>query len=356
MRGVVGVVAAAAGLLAAAPPVSFAWLGPAIAVQLAWTAAFVWAALRHRRLASWPMICDIAVTVALCLAQGHLVSKDAAPGGASWVAALTSMSIVCANLTWRPHLGVPAGGVVAAAYLVGAQLGGAADGLVTTGIHLVQITATATLITLLRKQSGLADAELARLRDVQQAEIVRRERRADEREQNRRLHDTALATLTVIGNGGIEATSLVLRDRAAADLAELERMAAAAEPPSGPVALDERLRALIARGDPLRIKAALARCTVPWEVGEAFAGAAAEALANVARHAGVDTASLLMTVAHGEVVVEAIDEGCGFDPAGVPSHRYGLRESIEGRMRGVGGDAEVASGPDGTRVTLKWRR
>ncbi|WP_182909304.1 sensor histidine kinase [Microbispora sp. H13382] len=354
MRGVVGVVAAAAGLLGAAPPVSFAWLGPAIAIELAWTAVFVWAALRRRRLASWPMACDIAVTIALCLTQAHLVSNDALPGGASWVAAVTTMTIVCANFTWRPHLGVPAGGVVALAYLAGVGLAGATDGIVTAGIHLVQITATATLMTLLRTQSAVADDELGRLRNVQRAEIVRRERRADERAQNRRVHDTALATLTVIGTGGIEKTSLVLRDRAAADLADLEHMAATAQPPAGPVLLDERLRALIARSG-LRIKAELTRCTVPWEVGEAFAGAAAEALGNVARHAGVDTALLRMTVAPDEVLVEVVDEGRGFDPGRVPPHRYGLRESIEGRMRGVDGSTEITSGPGGTRVALGWR-
>ncbi|MEU6414712.1 ATP-binding protein [Microbispora sp. NPDC046933] len=354
MRGVVGVVAAAAGLLGAAPPVSPAWLGPAITLELAWTTVFVWTALRRHRLASWPMACDIATTIALCLTQDHLVSSDALPGGASWVAAVTTMTIVCGNFTWRPHLGVPAGGVVASAYLVGVQLAGATDGYVTAGIHLVQITATATLMTLLRKQSGLADAELRRLRNVQQAEIVRRERRADERAQNRRVHDTALATLTVIGSGGIEETSLVLRDRAAADLVELEHMATAAEPPAGPVLLDGRLRALIARSG-LRIKAELARCPVPWEVAEALAGAAAEALSNVARHSGVDTASLHATVTQDEVRVEVVDAGRGFDPGRVPPHRYGLRESIEGRMRGVGGSARITSGPGGTRVTLRWR-
>ncbi|MBX6381525.1 MAG: ATP-binding protein [Microbispora sp.] len=354
MRGVVGVVAAAAGILGAAPPVSFAWLGPAITIELAWTAVFVWSALRRRRLATWPMACDIGVTIALCLTQAHLVSDDALPGGASWVAAVTTMTIVCANFTWRPYAGVPAGGVVASAYLIGVQHAGAADGVVTAGIHLVQITATATLMTLLRTQAAVADAELGRLREVRQAEIVRRERRADELAQNRRVHDTALATLIVIGAGGIEKTSLVLRDRAAADLAELEHMAATARPPAGPVRLDERLRALIARST-LRIKAELPQCAVPWEVGEAFAAAAAEALSNVARHAGVDTALIRMTSAQEEVTVEIVDEGRGFDPGRVPPHRYGLRESIEGRMRAAGGSAEISSGPDGTRVALRWR-
>ncbi|MET8837871.1 hypothetical protein ABZV78_28715, partial [Micromonospora sp. NPDC004540] len=49
------------------------------------------------------------------------------------------------------------------------------------------------------------------------------------------------------------------------------------------------------------------------------------------------------------------DDGPGFDPASVPAHRYGLRESIHGRMSTVGGRAEVTSAPGaGTRIRLEW--
>lgn len=55
------------------------------------------------------------------------------------------------------------------------------------------------------------------------------------------------------------------------------------------------------------------------------------------------------------VVVEVTDDGPGFDPAGVPPHRYGLRESIRGRMAAVGGRAEVRSAPGaGTTIRLEW--
>ena len=57
----------------------------------------------------------------------------------------------------------------------------------------------------------------------------------------------------------------------------------------------------------------------------------------------------------GSVVIEVIDDGPGFDPATVPVHRYGLRESIQGRLTEIGGRAEVTSAPgDGTRIRLEW--
>jgi signal transduction histidine kinase len=47
------------------------------------------------------------------------------------------------------------------------------------------------------------------------------------------------------------------------------------------------------------------------------------------------------------------DRGPGFDPAGVPADRRGVRESIVGRMERHGGRARITSSPDGgTEVEL----
>ncbi len=52
---------------------------------------------------------------------------------------------------------------------------------------------------------------------------------------------------------------------------------------------------------------------------------------------------------------DVLDGGAGFDTATVPDHRYGVRESIGGRMAAAGGRAEVLSAPGaGTRVRLEW--
>ncbi|WP_369799330.1 ATP-binding protein [Micromonospora sp. M42] len=75
----------------------------------------------------------------------------------------------------------------------------------------------------------------------------------------------------------------------------------------------------------------------------------------MARHAPGATASLRLAREGGAVVVEVVDDGPGFDPATVPAHRYGLRESIHGRMTTVGGRALVTSAPGaGTRIRLEW--
>src|SRR5262249_17759070 len=105
----------------------------------------------------------------------------------------------------------------------------------------------------------------------------------------------------------------------------------------------------------LAVEVAVADVAVPATVGAAFAGAVAEALRNAARHAGVDRVRLRAWSSGGVVRVELADDGRGFDPAQVPAHRRGVRESVVARMSEVGGRATVASRPgNGTPILLQW--
>jgi signal transduction histidine kinase len=86
---------------------------------------------------------------------------------------------------------------------------------------------------------------------------------------------------------------------------------------------------------------------------DALVSAAREALTNAAKHAGTGTVSVLARVSEREASVFVRDRGRGFDRAGVPSDRAGVRESIEGRMTRHGGRAEIHTAPgEGTEVEL----
>jgi two-component system NarL family sensor kinase len=76
---------------------------------------------------------------------------------------------------------------------------------------------------------------------------------------------------------------------------------------------------------------------------------AQQAIANVARHAGAHHATIRLTREPGGVRLRVEDDGTGFDPAEVPSGRFGLVGMSE-RARLLGGTLRLESSPDGGTV------
>jgi signal transduction histidine kinase len=88
----------------------------------------------------------------------------------------------------------------------------------------------------------------------------------------------------------------------------------------------------------------------------ALVAAAREALVNAARHSGATSVSLYAEVGAECVEVFVRDRGDGFDPAAIPDDRFGVAQSIVGRMERHGGSAVVRSSTEGTEVRLEVRR
>lgn len=84
---------------------------------------------------------------------------------------------------------------------------------------------------------------------------------------------------------------------------------------------------------------------------------AQEALANSARHSGVQSARLCLTVTDMDVYLDISDEGKGFDPAMALSRsqnreHFGLH-GMQERARALGGDCEIISKPnEGARIMM----
>src|SRR5690625_4939321 len=68
-----------------------------------------------------------------------------------------------------------------------------------------------------------------------------------------------------------------------------------------------------------------------------------------ALHAGGDLTVYLETTPE-LMRIEVNDRGPGFDLAGIEGSRFGVRESILGRMERAGGTAKVVGGPGGRGV------
>lgn len=89
----------------------------------------------------------------------------------------------------------------------------------------------------------------------------------------------------------------------------------------------------------------------------ALASAAREAVVNAAKHSGAPLVQVYAEVEDDVATVFVRDRGKGFDPGAVPGDRYGLAESVRGRVERAGGTVRVKSAPgEGTEVQLQVPR
>ena len=204
----------------------------------------------------------------------------------------------------------------------------------------------------------------------------RAERQASETEAQRRqgarlLHDTVLATLTLLAHSGVGVAPEAMRQQAADDARLLRqlRLGATPTPQSSGVynlenneetVLGTTLESVKQRFGRMGLEVSwhgTGQVLLPSDVLDAFLLALAECLENVRRHSGVTEAHV--TITEDELMVRAMvtDSGVGFTLDDVDSARLGFKESVVARLKEVGGKARLFSAPgSGTTVVLEVPR
>jgi signal transduction histidine kinase len=209
----------------------------------------------------------------------------------------------------------------------------------------------------------------------------RAERQASELEAQRRqgarlLHDTVLATLTLLAHSGVGVTPEALRQQAGDDAKLLRQLRLGANPtPNAPQNLGTETSPIPVIEEPVlgttleSVKQRFGRMglqvswhgtgqvLLPSRVLDAFLLALAECLENVRRHSGVTEAHV--TITDDEKMVRALvtDAGVGFDISNIDEAKLGFTESVVARLRDVGGNARLFSAPgSGTTVVLEVPR
>ncbi len=358
LRAATAVGAALVAVVGFAPPARSVWVAVAVVGLLLWSGLFTVLTLRPEP-RPWLYAGDVAVVLVLCLAQGNLVPAEVleASAGSGWIDMVASTGVFIAQFMLRQPLAMTAAIAIAAAHAVGGGIREASVVLVLQGLL------AAAVMVLLRHGARRADLALAEEASARASARARSAARTDELDQQRLLHDTVLATLTMVGTGSITRDSAALPERAAADLAVIADLRAhphiARDVAQVPAPLDVALRTVVLTrrvGLPsLDIEFDVPPLDLPHEVVVALSQAVAETLTNVAQHANTRAARVSARRVGQGVAVEVCDRGGGFDPVAVPSHRRGLRESVYGRMSAVGGSARAVSSPGaGTRVVLRW--
>ena len=355
-RGVVSVLCALAGPFAA-PPQGVGFAAAAAVTVVVWNLLYLVMVLPDGRSPARLMVAyavDLVLLCGLCLAQPLLVDPALLVASLGWVSPVASFTLVALQFQVRPLPAAVASVAVCAAYVAGTALSPGLtvrDGLVAGGAWMLVEALLARLLWMLLLRGGAeADRLLQARLAAEQAAATAAARRADQRAHWATVHDTAASTLLMVGLGEVSGTEPWLAGQVQRDIAMLDGR----RDDDGEADVGAALRATVAHA---RVRVDL-DCpddvTVPALVATALAGAAAEALENVRRHAGTDAAALVLR-AGPSVEVMVIDAGRGFEPDAVSPQRLGLAWSVHDRMDAVGGRAAVESAPGrGTTVRLRW--
>jgi len=214
----------------------------------------------------------------------------------------------------------------------------------------------------------------------------RAERQASELEAQRRqgarlLHDTVLATLTLLAHSGVGVTPDALRQQAGDDAKLLRQLRLGTTPAAtgsgaadgatvgtatSPIQVIEEpvlgttLESVKQRFGRMGLQVSwhgTGQVLLPSDILDAFLLALAECLENVRRHSGVTEAHVTITEDSKMVRAMVTDSGVGFEITDIDEAKLGFTESVVARLRDVGGNARLFSAPgSGTTVVLEVPR
>lgn len=233
---------------------------------------------------------------------------------------------------------------------------------------IVGWTALAGVTVWLSVSISRALARIARLGRAHLAERHATETEAQRRQGARLLHDTVLATLTLLAHSGVGVSPDALRAQASEDARLLRQLRLGGTPmpqSSGAYTLEatetsdlgHTLESVKQRFDRMGLTVSwhgAGRLLLPSDVLDAFLLSLAECLENVRRHSGVKDAEVTITQDDTTVRAMVTDAGVGFDLDQVDAARLGLAESVIARIRDVGGRTRLFSAPgSGTTVVLE---
>ncbi|MDQ0895488.1 sensor histidine kinase [Agromyces ramosus] len=348
--------------------------GTASALELALAAilslgACVLISLHAVRGAVLPALGVVACAVTLIAVLGAASVLDPAATTALAISGGVTAASVAISLIVRPD------GPLLVLALAGACV--IAIGLVAVAGHDLAAVAIATfagwaacasLGAWLDRAIARTSARIDEVGRAHEAERLASELEARQRQDARVLHDTVLATLSLLAHSGVGVGVSALRQQAGDDARLLRQLRLGAPLDNGSTAIFspdsddddvlsttfESVRQRFARmGLDVNWHGA-GRLALPTETLDALLGALGECLENVRRHSGVNEADV--TVSDDDRTVRAMvtDAGHGFEPEAVDRGRLGYAESVVGRLHTVGGRARIFSSPgSGTTVMLE---
>ncbi|PXA72722.1 sensor histidine kinase [Cryobacterium arcticum] len=347
-----------------------------------------------------PVVLVAVPLILLLIGCQYLLGQNGALRWALGIVLLGNAVVLVIGLVPRPQVGlnvveesviasIAAGAVscVAAVLVVGPRrqlLLFASFGVTVAAVALVTVTAGGSVLPLALTVCGWAALSLggwwiaqsvprvlqriAAIGRAHQAERHASELEAQRRQGARLLHDTVLATLTLLAHSGVGVSPAALRQQSNDDARLLHQLRLGALPtphrsgvytlePANTSMLGSTLESVKQRFGRMGLDVdwhGSGQVLLPSDVLDSFLLALGECLENVRRHSGVTRADV--TISDDDTTVRAMvtDAGRGFDLSAVSQERLGFAESVVARLRDVGGTARLFSSPgSGTTVVLE---
>ncbi|MBC7519463.1 MAG: histidine kinase [Microbacteriaceae bacterium] len=231
------------------------------------------------------------------------------------------------------------------------------------------LAATATFW--IRSAVPPAARRIASIGRAHRAERHASETEAQRRQSARLLHDTVLATLTMLAHSGVGVSASALQHQAGDDARLLRQLRLGGTPvpqstahynlePVEESELGRTLESVKNRFGRVGLEVTwhgTGQILLPSHVLDAMLLALTECLENVRRHSGVSDAHVTITDDEFTVRAMVTDTGIGFVLGEVDPARLGFQDSVVNRLRDVGGTARLFSSPGaGTTVVLEVPR
>ncbi|GAA4367971.1 sensor histidine kinase [Agromyces bauzanensis] len=364
VTGFVGAISAFACLLVpgTATPVEF------MVAALANVAIVALVGIHSTRGRLLPALGVVAGAIVLIVALGTASVLDPAAVTSLAITGGVSSASVAISLIVRPRGPALVGGLLIAV-LVSVWIV-SAWGHDLRAVAVVTVAGWAACMTLggwIDRAIAHASERIDEVGRAHEAERLASELEAQQRQDARVLHDTVLATLSLLAHSGVGVGPSALRQQAGDDARLLRQLRLGAPLDAGSTAIfspdspDDELGTTF---EAVRQRFARMGLDVNWhgagqlalprETLDALLGALGECLENVRRHAGVNEADVTVTDDDRTVRAMVTDTGRGFEPDTVDGARLGYAESVVGRLNTVGGRARVFSSPgSGTTVMLE---
>jgi signal transduction histidine kinase len=315
-------------------------------VLIGWSAACAVAYLQgFGRRPAW-VLAEIVVVAALVLSTKFVASEQWALDNQSWPTTLwATNATISAAILWGPIAGMLAGVVVMAVSTV------------VKGFINYDLGRNATIV--IEVAVGLAigmAAQTARRAHAELEQAARLAASLEERERlSRQVHDGAMQVLALVSRRGREigGETAELAELAGEQERALRRLVSSADTEQSATtgALTD-VGALLRRRESDRVSVSLPASPVLLDARVAIElhAAVANALDNVAAHAGPDAHAYVLLEDLGESVTVSIrDDGVGIADGrleeAVGEGRVGIAKSIVGRMNWLGGSAKLNTGP-----------